>query len=340
MSDFRIYGSTSRLTWVTDIMSACSLALNPHNNHRRQHYCQNIANCFYNSVDEVAKANIAARSTMVSLWPAMISLVSALYPDAADVAHVHLGWAAMFALTSGGIAGYSLQTPRGHHFAPSEELARKWCEGTVIPVKAGSPARERKSLHLVSLGLLLCAAGVYATFAALFLNILKKTILTWLCEPYWFGALWFFLCSVPALLQAARQVLFTSNTTLYATNKDAALPFKKLEKVGNIGMWMRVLKYQFTNTPYRLLVQKPEESLASGLFDTLIATGRLAVFVFGSVTQCSLILMPTPLDGLLFGLIVATAFVPRVLWMKICARAVHNDTWVVFYERSDVSTER
>jgi hypothetical protein len=146
-----------------------------------------------------------------------------------------------------------------------------------------------------------------------------------------------FLCAVPAVLQAARQILFVSNKTLYALNIAAVPSFKKPNGGGNISMMLRILKYQFTNTPYRLLIHKPEAWLASELFDTLIATLRLAVFVFGSITQCSLILMPTPLDGLLFGLIVATAFLPRVLWTKICMRTVHDDTWIISYEEVDVA---
>jgi hypothetical protein len=78
--------------------------------------------------------------------------------------------------------------------------------------------------------------AVYATFAGVFLDILKKTILTWLCEPYWFGALWFFLCGIPAMLQATKQILFVSNTTLYALNTAAIPSMKKHNEGGNISM--------------------------------------------------------------------------------------------------------
>ncbi|KAF2820577.1 hypothetical protein CC86DRAFT_387051 [Ophiobolus disseminans] len=286
MATTGVDASTSRLTWVTDVMSLCSAAIQPRN---RQVYCQDVANCFYLSVDEVAKANIAARSTMVSLWPAMISLVSALYPDAADIAHVHIGWAAMFVLTSGGIAGYSMGARRNCYDAPDQATAVAWCKGsteatvalpTTSPVKAG----RNRNLHFVILGLLVCAVAIYAAFAGPFLDILEKTILTWLCEPYWFGSVWYFPCSVPTMLQAMKQVLFTFNTSLYIPGTDAATRSTKYEG-GNIGLWWRVLKFQFTKKPYRLLVRRPQETLASSLFNTLIATLRLAVFVFGSVTQ-------------------------------------------------------
>lgn len=273
---------------------------------------------------------------MVSLWPVMMNLVSALYPDAADVAHVHIGWAAMFALTSCGIAGYSMGTARSYYNAPDGGTEIALCEGsTKASLSLPKPAKASvsRNLHVVSLCLLLFAVTIYATFAGLFLVILKKTILAWLCEPYCFGALWYFVCSVLALLQTVKYVLSTDNTTLYVSGKRTIPKFEKWAGV-NTGMWLRVLKFHFSNKPYRLLVKKPEESLASGLFDTLIVTLRLAVFVFGSVTQCSLIVMPTPLDGLLFGLIVATAFLSRVLWMKICSKAVHHDTCIVFYEVS------
>lgn len=300
MNTTTVHVGTIGLKWVSKVMEACDALLNP-DSADRQRYCQDVANCFYNSIDEVAKANIAARQTIVALWPAMTSLVSALYLDAADVAYDHLGWAALFAMTSGGIPGYSLETPSSHFTAPDYETAKAWCNDTEGP--RTNPAHARKArpatkhLHIVSHGLLLCTIAIYAVFLGFFLDILKWTILTWLCSPYWFGSLWYFLSILPTVMQAAYHLLCTTNTTLIVPDPASFVSFVESKSTNNFYLWVRVFKSQLTNRPYRLLVHLPPESLASGVFHTLVAATRLGIFVFGSVTQSSLILMPTPLDA-------------------------------------------
>jgi hypothetical protein len=86
MADITVNIPTIGLRWVTRVITACRAAL-MHSSTNRQIYCEHVANCFYSSIDEVGKASLAARQTLVALWPAIISLVAAMYPDAADVAH-------------------------------------------------------------------------------------------------------------------------------------------------------------------------------------------------------------------------------------------------------------
>lgn len=330
MTDTTVNVRTIGLQWVSRVITACRAA-RPRSSTNRQVYCQDVANCFYESIDEVGKANLAARQTLVALWPAMISLVAAMYPDANDVAHGSVGWAVVFAITSGGIAGYSIRKPEAHLDAPDEQTAISLCSNAESSDQGPSlPKHGSKRLHLASHGLLLFCIALYAVFTYLFLDVLQDTILTWLCEPYWFGALWVFLGGVPALMQGVAQVLFTSNTTLYLPGKSSHNTLSKFTS-GSVRMWAHVVKCQLTNKPYRLCVHKSPATLARGLFDSVIATCRLAVFVFGSVTQASLILMPTPVDVVLFGLIVGMAFVPRVLWVYVCSGAVNRDTKIVFY---------
>lgn len=330
--------SLGGIQWISRVMHACSALLSVTDNiliDDRGRYCNQVANCFYNSVDENAKANLAARQTIVALWPAIVSFISVLYPDAAEVAYDHLGWAAIFAMTSCGIAGSSMRNTTRHFNAPDYETAKEWCDGTVDPPVVQRLSRRTKGvarkLHIVNHGLLLFSIAIYGVFLGLFIWTLKETILTWQCSPYWFGSLWYILNCLPALMQASYHLLFTSDVFLFVPTQASGSVFKELKTTNNLKIWMHVFKRQTTNEPFRLLIREPPESLGKGLIDILVATTRLGIFVFGSVTQSSLIVMPMPWDSLLFGLVVAAAFLPRVMWVKICAASVHPKTRVVFY---------
>jgi hypothetical protein len=57
---------THGLRWVDQVMDACNQLIQPVD---RWHWCEYVAKCFYNSVDEVAKANLAVRQSTLALSP-------------------------------------------------------------------------------------------------------------------------------------------------------------------------------------------------------------------------------------------------------------------------------
>lgn len=111
MSSFTVNVRTTGLNWVDKVMSACAAGLG-YTDRPREIFCEHVPNCFYKSVDEVAKANLAARQSTLALWPAIISSLTAIHPDPEPLAYDSLLWAAMFAITSGGAIGLSQEKPK------------------------------------------------------------------------------------------------------------------------------------------------------------------------------------------------------------------------------------
>ena len=62
-----------------------------------------VPECIFGNSSERMKANMARHQYLLTLWPAFISIIVAMYPDAAPVAFDNLAWSSLLALTSGGM---------------------------------------------------------------------------------------------------------------------------------------------------------------------------------------------------------------------------------------------
>ncbi|KAI9858478.1 MAG: hypothetical protein M1813_006420 [Trichoglossum hirsutum] len=355
MSPYSVNVKTGGLRWVDRVVDACIALIRPHGLDRSA-LCEPIADCFYNSIDEVSKANLAARQTIIALWPGIISSVAAVHPDASDIAYDNLLWASIFAMTSGGTAGYAREKPKRYLSAPSAQAGRVLCLEADVP-SAGHTRRRGRQFFLLTYGSLLLCLALYTTFVVTFLSTLRRTVLTWSCSPYWLGSLWYFAAGMPALLQATYRLLF-SNVILFEETTESrkrrtgppeqfipliAIPviavptvtvpqqsFIERGPTNSIRLWMRILANQVTNRPYRLLVLSNADNFQRGFFELSVAALRIAIFIIGSATQGSLIIMPTPFDTLLLVLILLTTFIPRVLWYQQWLKTKDGVDRVVF----------
>lgn len=316
------------LGWVGDVADACIQALGYDEPFPRWRFCNTVAECVYRSIDEVAKANLAARQTMVALWPAIISFIAALYPDAGDVAFENMFCAVVIAATSSGISGNALHTTSAYHTTNDAVEAENLCSGisdfeSTLPLKTilsqAVPTHTIGAYVIVFISLVL-----YGAFLGIFFTTLKRTVLTWLCSPYWFGSIWYFLATLPSAFQAVH-TLRTQTVTLYEMQRkekrstveqhqNRQPTFTKVTSPNQLYLWLRISKNQFLGSPYRLLIRKRAPEVVDKFVEVFIALCRTGVFIVGSVTNTSLIIMPTPWDSVCFVLIVLATLVPRVLW--------------------------
>jgi hypothetical protein len=345
------------LYWVDVVMDACIALIRPKGLDRAG-FCEPVAICFYNSIDEVAKANLAARQATVALWPAIITTITGIHPDPNDLVYDNLLWAMMFAATSGGMAGFAYEKPNKYFYVTDREKGRELCVNGFVGTNAEGKCRtltRRKGVRFLAVmyGCLFLCLLAYIAFLATFMLTLKRTILTWRCSPYWFGSLWYWLGSLPALLQAGYRIFGHNNVTLFeerergvkgqggyfelvsgeenfragALNRSTFVPYSSTDA---FSIWMRILSHQFANTPYRLLVIDDGDRFSKGLFDLIVGGLRLGLFLFGSVTQGSLIVMPTPTDSILLGVIALATFLPRAFWSRNWRRSGDGADRVVF----------
>ncbi|KAI9855415.1 MAG: hypothetical protein M1813_009790 [Trichoglossum hirsutum] len=333
--------------WVGRVMDKCRAQVNPPN---RGAFCVDVSLCFYDSIGELSKANLSARQSVIALWPAIVSSITAINPDPSDLAYDNLLWALLFAATSGGTKGFSTEKPKRYLSAANDIIGRQLC-------LESDTSREKKrfqghGFHVLTHGALALSLGFYFAFLGVYLKILESTVLTWACSPYWLGSLWYWLSGVPALLQAIHRLLF-NNVTLFEETAEpedqhtkrpnSAIPmltagavdlpqtrFVECTPRNSIRLWTRILENQLTNRPYRLLVKGGADTAWNGFFELCVGAVRLTVFILGSVTQSSLIVMPTPFDTLLLTLISFATFVPRAFWVSRWLKTSDGADRVVF----------
>lgn len=78
---------------------------------------------------ETDKVLFAARQYILTLWPAFVGAIVALAPDPAYMLYDNIWWAALFAITSGGLPGLDASSSPPHHVeAHSESEGRAMCE--------------------------------------------------------------------------------------------------------------------------------------------------------------------------------------------------------------------
>ena len=222
--------NTGVIAWVDVVMDACIALIRP-NGLDRPGFCQPVANCFYNSINEVDKANLAARQASLALWPGIISSITALHPDPGDLVYDNLLWAIIFAATSGGTVGLASEKPRRYLSAPSVEKGRILCLAADAPNMTQVRRRGRR-FHALTHGVLTLVLGFYILFLGVYLKTLNRTILTWSCSPYWLGSLWYWVASLPALIQAVHRLL-VNNVTLFEGVVESTHRQSEATKEGN-----------------------------------------------------------------------------------------------------------
>ena len=102
-------------------------------------FVYSIPECIYGNSGEQMKANLSSHQYILTLWPAIISIIATMGIDAAPVAYHSLGWAIVLALTSGGMPG-----SRGARLLVEEtspEEAKNKCETWGQEVKGGQEAK-------------------------------------------------------------------------------------------------------------------------------------------------------------------------------------------------------
>lgn len=322
-------------------------------------YIRDVANCILNNLTEQSKTNAAGHSYAITLWPAFVSIIVAIYSDAGPMAYDNIGWTMIHALTCGGIPGYATLVLPHRVSVPEVDVAKRLCETW----RDEPPAQKISRLSnlragtyttaIAELVLLFYSTGLWAAFIGLYIMALYRSFQVGTGLPWCYAIIWYCFSAVPAIFSALPR-LALNNVDLYepmpnrpgkpaktasktlvagvATRTSSPQTFSKQKMRHGLQTWCRIAYLQFASRPYRLVVRSPPQTLFLAGYDYLVFLGRIAVFIWGSIVQGTLIFVPTPIDfGLLILLIFATA-TPRMIAPKYLRNSRRGADLVVFVE--------
>ena len=196
-----------------------------------------VANCVINNLSEQMKANLSMHTYLVTLWPAFVSIIVAMAPDAAPVAYDNIAWATVFALTSAGMPGFNAP-PLPHQLTFAElAAAQRTCEtasvdGSEDPSKISrySAARPAASYTRTAAvwGLCLASFGIWAAFVILYLVCLSSVINLAADLLVGYGAVWYLIGAGPGLADVTARLVL-NNVDVYepvgASRQSTVEPF-------------------------------------------------------------------------------------------------------------------
>jgi hypothetical protein len=214
-----------------------------------------------------------------------------------------------------------------HIHALDEQIAIALCSNAKASEQ--DPKRASKRLHLTSHGLLVFCIALYAVFAYLFLDALQIRYSRGFVRRIGLERCGFFWAACRRSCKVLRRCclcrilpcIYQVKVLQIPSPKSPAAMFECGRKSSSASLQTSLIDFACTSRWRRW---------QGRCLISVVATCRLAVFVLGSVTQASLILMPTLVD-VVFRFIVGIAFVSRVLWVHVCSGAVNRDTKIVFY---------
>ena len=176
-----------------------------------------VVDCVLNNLSAQEQANANQHTYFLTLWPAFISIIAAMGPDAADIAYDNLAWALIFALTSSAMPGFQ-KTALPHQFVTtSKSEARQRCESKeedshimkTYPRSSNVTYGTGPSEWLHGCMLLLCF-GLYVAFLTWYLLTLHDAFNMGQGQPWWIVITWYMIGSGPALASSLETAILGS----------------------------------------------------------------------------------------------------------------------------------
>lgn len=185
-----------------------------------------VVDCVLNNLSAQEQANANQHTYFLTLWPAFISLIVAMGPDAAAIAYDNLAWALIYALTSCAMPGFQ-KTALPHQFVtPSKSEARHRCESMdenshVVKTypRSSNLTSGTGPLEWLHGCMLLLSFGLYAVFVTWYLSTLHNTFNMGAGQPWWLVISWYLLGSAPAMASSLETAILGS-VELYLPVKD------------------------------------------------------------------------------------------------------------------------
>ena len=330
-----------------------------------------VSNCVLNNLSQQMLANLAQHTYILTLWPAIVSIIVAMAPDAAAIAYDNLAWSIIFALTCGAMPGWNVPPlPHQLSFATLSE-ARQTCETSVIDGSSDSEKISRfstarptaSSTSTVALWIFWMASfTLWAAFLILYLYCLGDVIYVGISVQA-YAAIWYIVAAAPALAEGMERLLL-NNVDLYepavalqdcavsalvsppakTTHRPQRVPTVRVEQKPESApayklrtfstgfhVWTRIAFLQLTGRAYRVLIHPAPDNFLTTLCHYCITMGRLTIFVWGSINQGSFLFL-FPNDFQLVALLTFATATPRILWPDMWKRAKTGADLVVWHK--------
>ena len=357
--EFIGYGSSLPAgAYLQDTREKCTALVQPKNEYER-HF--NVTACMLDKFTETDKALYASRQYILTLWPAFVGAVVALAPDPANMVYDNIWWAALFAITCGGLPGLDGSSSPPHHVeAHSDKEGRAMCEAWQY-----TAARPKLMSKTEAMGNRTRGIG-YIRFEWLSFFV---GIALWLGFCVWFGftlrpaldfsfpdrnvrgAVWYYISCSPAVLGAIFEVL-QDRVELYEPDHEngaeltpltgvhgavshdrrsaSVNAFMKVHTSSVFALWLKLAVHQWRRTRYRVLVRDSSSHWFFLIGRAMVGIGRVVVFALGSVTMGNILFLPVPDDLYLFVVLLFATAVPRQLWPGFWANGNRGADLVVF----------
>lgn len=319
----------------------------------------NVTACMLDTFTETDKSIYASRQYILTLWPAFVGAIVALAPDPAYMMYDNMWWAALFAVTCGGLPGLDASSSPPHHVeAHSESEGRSMCEAwqytaaqPKLMSKTEAMGNQTRGMAYIHLEWACFCAGfaLYLSFCIYFAQSLGPSFTFSFEGDVYRGATWYYISCSPAILGAIFELL-QSRVDLYepapaihdetemdsltanaAVSKSSQAPmFQKVNVGSTFGLWLKIAIHQWRRTKYRILVRDSSSHWFFLIGNAMTGIARMTVFALGSVTMGNILFLPVPDDLYLFVLLLFTTAIPRQLWPGFWANGNRGADLVVW----------
>ena len=262
---------------------------------------QNVTACVLDKFTETDKAVFASRQYILTLWPAFVGAIVAMAPDPAFMVYDNLWWAALFAVTCGGLPGLDASngSPPHHVEALSEAEGQSMCEAwqysATNPTKLskaeamGGRARSKSHLRFEWLSFFF-GFGLWLFFCVYFANTLQDAVDFNFSLHFHSGAanaIWYYISCTPAIVGVILELLEDrislyepiqpSQETATKTGSSEVPRFKLVEGISRFTLWGRVVRHQWRRSKYRILIRGSSSHWLFAMGRMVIGIGRITV---------------------------------------------------------------
>ena len=328
----------------------------------------NVTACILDKFTQFDNALYASRNYILTLWPAFVGAIVALAPDPANMIFDNVWWAALFAITCGGLPGLdSSASPLHHVEAHSDAEGRAMCEAWTFDVSRpkamakthtmGLKTRGKGRIRMEWMGFFL-GLSLWLAFVVYFGHTLYPTVNFAFPIEILGCAVWYYISASPAVLDCLFE-LAHDRVDLYEIvrsdgdsldqapstgdeDKSKRLAevrelsqrrFQKVKVRSVLSLWLRIVVHQWRRERYRILIRDSSAHRFWWFFligKALVGIGRMTVFAMGSVSMGNILFMPVPDDLYLFVLLLFNTAVPRQLWPAFWTNGNRGADLVVF----------
>lgn len=187
------------------------------------------AECVLESSTQLEQSIYSERQYLLTLWPAFIGIICGFGPDPSDMVFDNVWWAAMFAITCGGLPGFDSRKPRHHATTDWVDEGRQICEShsesfdprrsQIIPRSFGRPNQNRVEAIVRMEWIIYSFSWLcYIAFNILFVMALKQST-TYSVIVNTSAGFWYWLSAGPAVLSACAEI-FQNRVELYEPLSD------------------------------------------------------------------------------------------------------------------------